>query len=577
MVKFDVEYFQGRLKKSQDKCYKKVPEIDSTQRKAFNEACGAFQEADTPNAQAKAMKKCLKSGKKILENLDIAGTSASLETKLLVGAMISQATPQGLADWVAKDEGKHSMWMEQFMSSSDMIRFMLTHGGPKDGMWGQAIEIYFDISTIAESAEMEETDPDVIKVSRKIAMACALELAVPVNEFDTKVPVDPIARYNHYVEAYKNGELDPSFPHFSVWELRHVINCDAKNDQLTWGREMIMNYAPYMTTLLDTKLRYNYILDTDVLMRDPHWTSSPRTYQQVLSGGGKDKPNAWFGRFILRAFGIPVWGLTCTQPKKESFARWTPKGWECLRGANFENSIWQGVSGIDFLGEANSRSCYSAEDYYKKMVLLESLAKIMDSRREGSTLNVDESMVHPLFLWRSLAVIQRALLLEETNDDHYERSGNSSIKTAVEKYLEIFELDKDDTEIVNVKGKVLIPAAAHGYSSGNKMVIACLDGGKQLNLMGDAAVEYELPDEIEPGTYTLKMEVCTVHLKQAPMKLTVNDTEDYTIKIPYTEGRWKKTEGVKVALDGGGDLIRFTRQRPCFGIAIRRIGLVKGK
>jgi hypothetical protein len=514
MVTFDVAYFEEQLKKAQDKCYKKVPEIKSSQRKAFVEACEAFQEADTPSAQAKAMKKCVKTGQKILDNLDIAGTSASLETNVLKGAMIGQATAQGLADWVAKDEEKHGMWMEQFIGSSDMIRFMLTHGGPKDGRWGEAIEIYFEISTIAEAAEEGETNPDIIKVSRKVAMACALELAVPINEFDTKIPVDPIARYNHYVDAYKNGELDPAFPHFSVWELRHVINCDAMNDQLKWGREMMMNYAPYMTTLMDTKLRYNYILDTDVLMRDPTWTASPRTYQQVLSGGGKDKPNAWFGRFILRAFGIPVWGLTCSDPKKESFARWTPIGWEALKGTNFENSTWQGVSGIDFVGEADIRASHSAEDYYKKIVLLEALAKVMDSRRQGSSTNSDEHLIHPLHLWRSLAIIQKALLLEQSNKDSYERSGTSNIKTNIEKYLEIFELDKEDNKILNAKGKIIVPAAAHGFSSGNNMVIACMDGGKQLNLMGEASVEYDLPDEVEPGTYTLKLEVCTVHLKQ---------------------------------------------------------------
>jgi hypothetical protein len=509
-MKFDLEYFEEELKKAQDKCYKKAPEIKSSHRKAFVEACEVYQDAETPSAQTKAMKKCVKTGRKILDNLDIAGTSAILETSLLKGAMIEQASPQGLADWVAKDEEKHGMWMEQFMSSPDMIRFMLTHGGPKDGQWGEAIEIYFDIS----SAELEEDNADIIKVSRKIAMACALELAVPMNEFDTKIKVDPIKRYNHYVEAYKNGELDPAFPHFSVWELRHVINCDATNDQLKWGRSMIMNYAPYMTTLTDTKLRYNYILDTDVLMRNPTWTGSPRTYQQVLSGGGKDKPNAWFGRFILRAFGIPVWGCTCAEPKVESFVRWTPTGWVALKGATIENSTWQGVSGIDFMGEADSRSAHSAEDYYKKMVLLEALAKVMDSRRKGSSSNGDDNMIHPLHLFRSLVTIQKALLLETSSPESYERSGESSVKTKLEKYLEIYELDKDDTMIVNAKGKIIVPAAAHGYSSGNKMVIACADGGKQLNFMADASAEYELPDDVEPGTYTLKLEVCTVHLKQ---------------------------------------------------------------
>jgi hypothetical protein len=71
-------------------------------------------------------------------------------------------------------------------------------------------------------------------------MAVALELATPIYEFDTKIEVDPIKRYQHYADAYKNGELDPAFPHFSVWEMRHIINSNAKDEQLAWGRKMLM-------------------------------------------------------------------------------------------------------------------------------------------------------------------------------------------------------------------------------------------------------------------------------------------------------------------------------------------------
>src|SRR5688572_18162010 len=88
-----------------------------------------------------------------------------------------------------------------------------------------------------------------------------------------------------------------------------AINNDAPNDQLQWGRDMLTNFAPHIVSIYDEKWRYNYIVRTDVGYKAPHWTSSPRTYPQVLSGGGREGPRAWFARFICQAFGIPVWGV----------------------------------------------------------------------------------------------------------------------------------------------------------------------------------------------------------------------------------------------------------------------------
>ena len=305
-------------------------------------------------------------------------------------------------------------------------------------------------------------------------------------------------------------------------------------------------------------------------MRNPTWTSSPRTYQQVLSGGGKDKPNAWFGRFLLKAFGIPTWG--CTQPKLEAFIKWTPEGWLPLRGATWEACTYEGMPGIDFQAEASARASHSSEDYYKKIVLLEALADLMDAKRGRSEEPGDKNVVHPMKLWRSLCTIQKALMLEDVSADAFERSGEGCVRTKIEEYIEIFEKDPDDTEIkTDDDGIVTVPGAAIGFSSGNKLVIACMDGGKQLNFLADACVEYEMPDEVEPRMYTLTIDVCTVHLKQTPLKLVVNDGEPIDIQVPYTVGEWGKTKPVNVNLNGSGDIIRISRERPCFGIAIRRL------
>lgn len=244
-----------------------------------------------------------------------------------------------------------------------------------------------------------------------------------------------------------------------------------------------------------------------------------------------------------------------------------------MKGARWEECSGEGVTGIDFQAESSARAGHSSEDYYKKIVLLEALADMMDAKRGEKVVELDKNMIHPMKLWRSLCTIQKALMLEAVSSDSFERSGDGTVKTKVEEYLELYQADKDDTKITNEDGIISVPAAAHGFSSGSIMIIACIDGGKQLNFLADGCAEYEMPDEIEPRTYTMTLEVCTVHLKQVPLKLTVNDGEEVEIDIPYTVGEWQKTKGVDVKLDGGGDILRLSRARPAFGMAIRRLVL----
>ena len=93
---------------------------------------------------------------------------------------------------------------------------------------------------------LDQNGPDVFSweqvasLHQRLAwLPCSLELASPMYEFDTSIKIDPVARYQHFVEAHKAGELDPAFPFFSIWEMRQIVNCDAPNDQMKWCRQMV--------------------------------------------------------------------------------------------------------------------------------------------------------------------------------------------------------------------------------------------------------------------------------------------------------------------------------------------------
>lgn len=573
----DVEYFEGILKEAQEKCYKKAPSMKASHREAFIEACDIFHkgfEAMKANltdkeiekaakAQEKAMKKCVKAANKIFEKLDMT-ESSSLQAAMLKGTIIMKATPEALAEFCEKEKMNGKL-VDHLLKENGLMKDMLTNGGAANGNYTQALKIYTEIL----ATKFPDEENEFTKVNKKVAMAVALELASPIFEFDTKIQVDPIRRYDHYEQAYRRGELDPAFPNFSIWELRHVVNCDATSDQLKWGRDMLMNYAPYITSITDVQKRYLYILETDVLTRNPTWTASPRTYQQVLSGGGKDTPNAWFGRFICKAFGIPTWG--CKQPGRVGLTRWTSEGWAAMNGADWDVCEWEGVAGIDFKGEVDARAAHSSEDYYKKLVLLECLADVMDGRR-GEIPEEEKSILHPLRTWRSLAIIQKALMLEPASPEKFERTGEGGVKTDVEKYLEIYASGDPDDKIKTKKGTIHIPTGCNVSVYGNVMEIPSFSGGKQLNFVGDGNVDFDLPSDLEKKTYTITVEVCTVHLKQPPLLVSIDDGEKKPIEVPYTEGEWKKTKGIEIELSGG-ETLSFSRVKPCLGLAIKKFML----
>jgi hypothetical protein len=590
---YDLEYFETALKDIVKKVYKLTPEIKSSHRKGFTETCEEFHKglekkmgvelkiqevqqggegdlnelaADLEKyegRQEKNMKKCVKAAGKVFEKLDMA-ENESLETAILKGSIILQATPTGLAEFVEQDSKKNAKLMKSLFKNPQLMKDMLTNGGAKGGLYGKAMQIYSDCTE-----DLPEKDDAMSKIYKKIALAVALELVVPITEFDTKVEVDPIARYKHYAEAFKNGELDPAFPHFSVWELRHVINCDAPNEQLKWGRDMLMNYAPYISMITDVKWKYLYILKTDVLTRNPTWTSSPRTYQQVLSGGGKEGPNAWFGRFILNAFGIPTWGVQQPEGVPVALTRWTEEGWEAMLGADWTKCYWDDTWGTDFKAEVEARAAFTEEEYYKKLVLLQLFAELSESRH-GAVPEEEKTIINPVRLWRSLAIIQKAIMIVPSEKEKYLREGESPVKTINEKYLEAFEIETDPEEVRMKKGKIICPPDAHGYTDGSILVMNHVNGGKQINLLADCKVEYEMPDDIEEKEYSLTLEVCTVHMKQSPLQISIDGGDPIDVTIPYTIGEWKTLDAIKLNLSPAC-AVRFERPRPSFGVAIKKI------
>ncbi len=363
--KWGVEYFEALLEEIRGKCERKL-KIREKDRESFIAACQNFYDswqdkqendkwlmelADGNNSKKKKSggktteqllesqteygndlevllnqrkRKSIKSALNVFMGLN-EDSLTRIQEVLVKGAIIAQATPKKLADFASKSK-RNKKLLKRLFGDTQLMKEMLLHGGAAKYEYGEAISIFVDcmevdkaskkkaVKTLEEEEDEDFEDDDWSKIHRKIALACALELASPIYYFDTAINLDPVERYKHFVDAHRAGELDPAFPYFSIWEMRQIVNCDAPNDQMTWCRKMVriihswckhfcckskfsfsifsfysfqvMNYAPHLTCLTDVTLRYVYLLHSDVRIRKPEWTGSPRTYQMVLSGGG---------------------------------------------------------------------------------------------------------------------------------------------------------------------------------------------------------------------------------------------------------------------------------------------------
>jgi hypothetical protein len=288
LPKYSVEYFEAILEEVKEKCEKKM-KIKSKDREAFLEGCAGYYETwynkfeneqwlvdlvekdaskdemeeaqkyvDESNAALPQHKNyCIRTALEIFQQLDEDRITA-LEDKLVKGAIVAQASPRKLAEFASQGKENEKI-LKQLFSRPKLMKRMLQFGGAAKYEYGNAMKIYMecvgddnddaddmpklDDDGEEEYDEVKETEKAWGRVNRKIALACALELASPIYEFDTATAIDAVARYKHFEKAHRKGELDPAFPFFSVWEMRQIVNCDAPNDQMEWCRKMVMNYV----------------------------------------------------------------------------------------------------------------------------------------------------------------------------------------------------------------------------------------------------------------------------------------------------------------------------------------------
>lgn len=533
----------------------------------------ASQAAQAALAQAQAAE--LKAAESILADLQPILESEKLDAQLIRAAVLANSTPRGLAEF-AQQSTEQALLVDHLLADPSLLKQMVIAGGAKFGKYGRAMEIYTAIQKASPKAREG--------VFQRLALATSLEHAVPVAQTnaqtETNAPtvVDPIKRYLHYEKAFVDGELDPAFKNFSVWEYRMVVGCDAPDSILAWGREMLRNYRPDHIYNPNYGWRYSIAVTTEVkygseCVKDD--LPSLHAYQNIPKDGGVCGRRAFFGRFILKSFGIPTWGVT--QDAHAALSHWTPKGWVINLGAGFQHSWWDKDevprSGLDFLLETQART--QPQDYMK-VLRAQWVSRVLDEQEYNDRKRIAGGLWSNIahFQARVIATAAKAVALGPLGQELSE--ANESEATKAKTVAKVAITAADQKPVVGIDGTITIPSVANSKPMGPFAPMKSFSGGLQVHASGGFKAEYVI-DAPQAGKYNLVAQVATVHEGQKFLFAAHAAKSSVEVAVPYTIGMWQQSTSVEVVLVKGRNVLQVALKEGSRGVAFKDFTLTPVK
>jgi hypothetical protein len=366
-----------------------------------------------------------------------------------------------------------------------------------------------------------------------------------------------------------------------------VVNGNEPDETLAWGRKMLRNYRPDHVSTSDYRWRYVAIVRTDIKYgsQDNKYDKPElQFFQNILMNGGVCGRRAFFGRFVLRAFGIP----TTARPQKghASLAHWTPDGWVvCLGGdwgSGWANGPYKGASrrrnaDLDFLAITQARNSAKA---FLQVKRAQWIGDVLGEPRTFGLLSGDPAFWNGVALYVQRAIIAeaKAVALAAVGEDIGEANETNEEVDIANATL----TDADRKIIVDKNGVITIPATACSKptsSTGKIIFMESVLGGTQLHYSrtGDPE-EFEYTfDAPAAGKYSLSARVVTPSWKQHLLVAANGAKEPVDVALPHTVGMWDKTQPVEVNLARGRNVLRFSRNEPVKGLTIKDFTLTPVK
>lgn len=565
----DAQEALAKIQENYELAVKEVKKVEENVTKAKPQEPAlikAVEEAEAALAQARAVTQ------KAFDELGLRSFLASdkLDAKLAKFEVLAAGTPRGLAEFAEKGKEQEAL-IGKLLADDSLMKQMVANDGAAGGKYGRAMEIYAAI----QKASPKANDG----LFQRLALAVALEHAVPMKQgnpaaaTNAPVVVDPVQRYLNYEKAYLAGELDVGFKGLDVWELRMVVDGDEPPEISDWGRAMLRNYRPDHISTPDTRWRYVKAVKTDVKYGSAEQKNDLPTcqnYQNMINTGGVCGRRAFFGRFILRVFGIPV--VARPQKGHAALAHWTPNGWVINLGAGWGagKGVGQYPTDLDFLAMTQARA---VESTFLEVQRAQWIGDVLGEARAYGLIGKGAAYGS----WNIAAQCRQRQIIADAKAKTLEAVGQDIAEANVSKEVDIVEkveiTDADKRIDVAPNNVITIPAAAFSLSTNAATVVFMKSnlGGLQMhyNRVGPATTLSFTVEAPKAGKFALSARVVTVSPNQSVL-VSVNDAQaPVTITLPYTIGMWQKTGPVEIDLVQGKNVLKFDRPAERRGLTIR--------
>ncbi len=521
------------------------------------------QEVELLAKLAAAMKQSQQTKAVTRNALDAMGLGAllasdKLDAKLVECVILTQATPCSLAQFAQQGPEKKRL-LDQLFSSTPLMLQMLVADGPIWEKYGEAMEIYQAIQAASPRAGEG--------VLQRLAVAVSLQHAAPMIASKSRTSeaapgiIDPVKRYLSYEKPYLDGELDPVFKDLTTWDLTMVVDGDEPDETLAWGRQMMRSYRPDLMTRGFHERRYAQIVDADIQYTSGYVSEDRpelENMQNIFANGGICGRRAFFGRFILRAFGIPA--IERPEPGHATLAHWAPEGWQTYLGGAWGGGFRIPRYGKDVYFLVNTQARGDTAAFMK----VKRAQWIGDLMGEPMVFGIQEREA-PRF-WYAVSIIEQDRATEAVKARLAAGASKPELALAP---VQATESERQIT--IDSSGVITIPAVATKVPAENvavpgwgPMQVVTFTksslGGMQLNYSrygGPQVLEYTF-DAPKAGRYQLTSRVITSRWDTS-LLVSSNGNEPVVMPLPFTVGLWKTTEPIVIELKAGSNTLAFAR------------------
>ena len=496
--------------------------------------------------------------RKALDGIGVGSILASdkLDAKLAQFIILSEGQPRFLAQF-AQESPENKKLLDELFANTPLVLQMLVADGAKWGKYGTAIQIYQAIQKASPKAKEG--------VFQRMAVATSLAHAMPIAERATGDPkestkkIDPVKRYLSYEKAFLAGELDPAFKDLTTWDLTFVIDSEDSDEALAWCREMMRSYRPDLIEKDYNDLRYSQSVDAEIQYTSS-FVAEDRAelmfMQNILSNGGICGRRAFFGRFALRAFGIPA--IARPEPGHATLVQWTPHGWLTYLGGDFGNRARVAPYGPDMHFVATTLARENEAEFMK----VKRAQWIGDVMGETKVYGMRDPQLEPK-IWYAASIIEQDRIANGKKPNRinpYKVPSPTAEAPASERAMTV-----DSSGVITIPAVATkIPAdnvATAAWGKHNAISFAKSNlGGMQLiysRYGGTQVLEYvfEAP---KAGKYELTSRMASSRWDMS-LLVSANGAGPIEMEIPFKTGLWETSAPVIVELKAGSNTLTFAR------------------